>query len=36
MRERINLRGNNSLEAVVAGTHYKAYLVANLALKDGH
>lgn len=31
----VELRGDNPLEAVVAGTHYKAYLVGNLAIKDG-
>ncbi|MCY4064392.1 MAG: hypothetical protein OXG53_18650 [Chloroflexi bacterium] len=35
MRERIEWRGDNPLNAVIAGTHYKAYLVANLALNDG-
>jgi len=35
IREYIQLRGNNPLDAVVAGTQHKAYLVANLALKDG-
>lgn len=35
IREYIELRGNNPLDAVIAGTHHKAYLVANLALKDG-
>ena len=35
MRERIELRGNNPLDVVIAGTHYKAYLVVNLALNDG-
>ncbi len=35
IREHIELRGNNPLEAAVAGTHHKAYLVANLALNDG-
>lgn len=29
------MRGNNPLEAIIAGTHRKAYLVANLALNDG-
>ena len=28
-------RGNNLLEARLAGTHHNAYLVANLALNDG-
>ena len=35
MRERIELRRDNPLDALSAGTHYKAYLVANLALNDG-
>ncbi len=35
IREHIKLRGENPLDATVAGTHYKAYLVANLALNDG-
>lgn len=35
MRERIDLRGDNPLRAMIAGTHYKAYLVANLAFNDG-
>ena len=35
IREHIKLRGDNPLDATVAGTHYKAYLVANLALNDG-
>ena len=35
IREYIQLRGNNPLDAIVTGTHHKAYLVANLALKDG-
>ena len=35
IREHINLRGHNPLEAMISGTHYKAYLVANLALNDG-
>ena len=33
IREHIKLRGDDPLDATVAGTHYKAYLVANLALK---
>ena len=32
--EHIQLHGNNPLQATIAGTQYKAYLVANLALKD--
>ena len=35
IREYIKLRGDNPLDATVAGTHFKAYLVANLALNDG-
>jgi uncharacterized protein (DUF433 family) len=35
IREHIELRGDNPLDVVIAGTHHKAYLVANLALKDG-
>ncbi len=35
MRPHIELRGKNPLAARVAGTHYKAYLVANLAFNDG-
>ena len=35
IRQHIQLRGDNPLDATVAGTHYKAYLVANLALNDG-
>ena len=35
IREHVKLRGDNPLTATVAGTHYKAYLVANLALNDG-
>ena len=34
IREHIKVRGNNPLEAVITGTHHKAYLVANLALND--
>ena len=32
--EHIQLHGNNLLQATITGTQYKAYLVANLALKD--
>lgn len=32
MRGRIELRGDNPLDGVIAGNHYKAYLVANLTL----
>ena len=35
IREHIKLRGDDPLDATVARTHYKAYLVANLALNDG-
>ena len=35
IREHIELRGNDPLEVAIAGTQHKAYLVANLALKDG-
>lgn len=35
LREHIELRGNDPLEAIIAGTHHQAYLVANLALIDG-
>ena len=35
IRQHIQLRGDNPLDATVAGTYYKAYLVANLALNDG-
>jgi len=35
IRQYIELRGNNPLDAMVAETQYKAYLVANLALNDG-
>ncbi len=35
IRQHIQLRGDNPLDVTVAGTHYKAYLVANLALNDG-
>ena len=30
-----DLGGNRPLEVAIAGTHHKAYLVANLALNDG-
>lgn len=33
--EHIELRGDNPLDAAVAGTFYRAYLVANFALMDG-
>ncbi len=32
MRERIELRGDDPLDRVIAGTQYKAYLEANPAL----
>ena len=35
IREHILLQGDDLLDATVAGTHYKAYLVTNLALNDG-
>ena len=35
MREHIELHGHDPLTATIAGTHLKAYLVANLALNDG-
>ena len=35
IRQHIQLRGDNPLDAIVAGTYYKAYLLANLALNDG-
>lgn len=35
IREYVQLRGSNPLDAVVTGTHHKACLVANLALQDG-
>lgn len=35
IRQHIELRGKNPLAAMVAGTHYKAYLVTNLAFNDG-
>lgn len=35
IREHIELRGDDPLDAAIAGTYYKAYLVANLALNDG-
>ena len=31
----VGLRGDNSLDSTVVGTHYIAYLVANLALNGG-
>ena len=35
IRQHINLHRDNPLAATVAGTHYNADLVANLALNDG-
>ena len=35
IREHIELHGDDPLAAMIAGTHYKAYLVANLAFNDG-
>jgi uncharacterized protein (DUF433 family) len=35
IRSHIELSGTSPLEAVIAGKHYKAYLVANLAFNDG-
>ena len=35
IREHVKLREENPLDATVSGTHFKAYLVANLALSDG-
>ena len=35
IRQHIELRGKNPLAALVAGTHYRAYVVANLAFNDG-
>lgn len=35
IRQHVELRGNNLLEAKVAGTQHEAYLVANLAVNDG-
>jgi len=35
IREHVNLCGDDPLDATVTGTHFKAYLVANLALNDG-
>ena len=34
MRERIEWRGDYPLTAVIAGAHYKVYLVANLDLAE--
>ena len=31
----VDLSGNGPLEVAIAGTQHKAYLVADLALKDG-
>ena len=35
IRDHVELRGDDPLAAAIAGTHYKACLVANLALNDG-
>ena len=35
IRQHIELHGDNPLAATITGTHYKAYLVAHLALNDG-
>lgn len=35
LKQHIELRGDNPLDAVIAGTNLKVYLVANLALNDG-
>ena len=35
LKQHIELRGDNPLDAVIVGTRYKAYLVANLAFNDG-
>ena len=35
IRQHIELHGDDPLSATVAGTYYKAYLVANLAINDG-
>ena len=35
LKQHIELRGDNPLSAVIVGTNYKAYLVANLAFNDG-
>ena len=35
LQEHIELRGDDPLKATIAGNQHKAYLVANLALKDG-
>ena len=35
LKQYIELRGDNPLDAVVAGTTRKAYLVASLAINDG-
>ena len=34
LKQHIELRGDNPLDAVIVGTRYKAYLVANLAFND--
>jgi hypothetical protein len=35
LKQHIELRGDNPLDAVIAETNLKAYLVANLAINDG-
>ena len=35
IRDHVKLRGDDPLDATIAGTQHKAYLVANLALNDG-
>ncbi|MEO1286355.1 MAG: hypothetical protein AAFV93_01200 [Chloroflexota bacterium] len=35
LKQYVELRGDNPLDAVISGHHYKAYLVANLAFQDG-
>jgi uncharacterized protein (DUF433 family) len=35
LKQHIELRGDNPLDAVIDGTNLKAYLVANLAINDG-
>lgn len=34
-KQYVELRGGDPLDAVIAGRHYKAYLVANLAINQG-
>lgn len=35
LKQHIELRDDNPLDAVIVGTKFKAYLVANLAFNDG-